>query len=342
MRGFGSQPIVFATFDWPAVAIIPDNGMNFYIFACLLISFVSPSDSFLGRSAIHIIRSPRLFVLSTVEDVRKKYGEIEKTMNEVLPLLHVEKIRHIVANYELEVSQPGFWEQADNARKIMHELETKKELISTVNGWASGLEDAQVGLEMFGESGCETSDENREMLIEAESILDRLSKELGKWKLDAVLTGPYDSRSCRLTIRSGAGGVDAQDWAQMLLKMYELWAHRRGFSCKLVDISNDGVGIRSAELEIEGDNVFGYLSKEKGTHRLVRTSPFNSEGKRMTSFAAVETMPILLEEETELSVEIPQKDIQLSFMRCGGAGGQVNTHIAHFVVSNLSQLTCPC
>lgn len=113
----------------------------------------------------------------------------------------------------------------------------------------------------------------------------------------------------------------------MLLRMYKQWAHRRGFSCITVETNQKG-----GQIVIEGKNVFGYLSTEKGTHRLVRISPFNSDGKRMTSFAAVETMPVLKEDETDLKVNIPQKDIQLSFMRAGGAGGQVlpfASHITH-------------
>ena len=135
------------------------------------------------------------------------------------------------------------------------------------------------------------------------------------------MSGPYDTKGAVLTINAGAGGTDAQDWAEMLLRMYTRWAEQQGYKVKLTEESpGDEAGIKSATLEIEGRYAFGYLKAEKGTHRLVRISPFNANGKRQTSFAGVEVMPILGDEA--INLEIPEKDLEISTSRSGGKGGQ--------------------
>ena len=161
-------------------------------------------------------------------------------------------------------------------------------------------------------------------------MLRALRADLEAWKLEALLSGPFDGADCRVLISAGAGGTDAQDWADMLLRMYQRWAERRpGLTVALVDRSDgDECGIRSAELEVRGDRAYGWLAGEKGTHRLVRISPFNAQGKRQTSFAAVETLPILEGfnggggGSSSALEAIPEGDLQVSFMRSSGPGGQ--------------------
>ena len=141
------------------------------------------------------------------------------------------------------------------------------------------------------------------------------------WELQQLLSGTYDTKGAVLTINAGAGGTDAQDWAEMLLRMYTRWSEKQGYKVRLAESSaGDEAGIKSATLEIEGRYAYGYLKAEKGTHRLVRISPFNANGKRQTSFAGVEIMPNL--EDDELDVEIPDKDLEIKTSRSGGAGGQ--------------------
>jgi peptide chain release factor 2 len=158
------------------------------------------------------------------------------------------------------------------------------------------------------------------LLQEAESTITKLNRELDQWELQQLLSGPYDQEGALLTINAGAGGTDAQDWAEMLLRMYTRWAESQGYKVKLTDESEgDEAGIKSATLEITGRYAYGYLRSETGTHRLVRISPFNANGKRQTSFAGVEVMPQL---DNNVKLEIPEKDLEITTTRSGGKGGQ--------------------
>lgn len=158
------------------------------------------------------------------------------------------------------------------------------------------------------------------LLTEAETNLTQLSHELDRWELEQLLSGPYDAKGAVLTINAGAGGTDAQDWAEMLLRMYSRWAEKRGYKVQLAEKSEgDEAGIKSVTLEIEGRHAYGYLRAEKGTHRLVRISPFNANGKRQTSFAGVEVMPLI---DNSVELDIPDKDLEITTSRAGGKGGQ--------------------
>jgi peptide chain release factor 2 len=159
------------------------------------------------------------------------------------------------------------------------------------------------------------------LLVEAGNNLELLGQELDRWELQQLLSGPYDAEGALLTINAGAGGTDAQDWAEMLLRMYTRWGEQQGYKVHLAEISQgDEAGIKSVTLEIEGRYAYGYLKAEKGTHRLVRISPFNANGKRQTSFAGVEVMPIL--DNQSIDLEIPEKDLEIITSRSGGKGGQ--------------------
>lgn len=158
------------------------------------------------------------------------------------------------------------------------------------------------------------------LLTEAQTNLNQLSHELDRWELEQLLSGLYDAKGAVLTINAGAGGTDAQDWAEMLLRMYTRWAEKRGYKVHLAENSEgDEAGIKSATLEIDGRHAYGYLKSEKGTHRLVRISPFNANGKRQTSFAGVEIMPMI---DNSVELDIPDKDLEITTSRAGGKGGQ--------------------
>lgn len=155
---------------------------------------------------------------------------------------------------------------------------------------------------------------------EAQASLNQLAHQLDQWELQQLLSGTYDKNGAVLTINAGAGGTDAQDWAEMLLRMYTRWAERQGYKVHLAEISEgDEAGLKSATVEINGPYAYGYLKAEKGTHRLVRISPFNANGKRQTSFAGVEVMPEL---DHGVELDIPDKDLDISTTRAGGKGGQ--------------------
>ncbi len=158
------------------------------------------------------------------------------------------------------------------------------------------------------------------LLQEAQSNITQLHQDLDRWELQQMLSGPYDKAGAVLSINAGAGGTDAQDWAEMLLRMYSRWSEAKGYKVHLAELSEgDEAGIKSATLEISGNYAYGYLKVEKGTHRLVRISPFNANGKRQTSFAGVEIMPIL---DSSVELEIPDKDLEITTSRAGGKGGQ--------------------
>jgi peptide chain release factor 2 len=158
------------------------------------------------------------------------------------------------------------------------------------------------------------------LLQEAESTITKLNRELDQWELQQLLSGPYDQEGAVLTINAGAGGTDAQDWAEMLLRMYTRWGESQGYKVTLSEISEgDEAGLKSATLEITGRYAYGYLRSEMGTHRLVRISPFNANGKRQTSFAGVEVMPQI---DSTVQLDIPEKDLEITTTRSGGKGGQ--------------------
>ena len=216
---------------------------------------------------------------------------------------------------EQRASQPEFWDDQNTAQQVLQELNDFKSSLEQYQGWQDTLEDTKAIAELL------ELESDEALAAEAQANLEQLNKELELWDLQQLLSGTYDTKGAVLTINAGAGGTDAQDWAEMLLRMYTRWSEKEGYKVRLAESSaGDEAGIKSATLEIEGRYAYGYLKGEKGTHRLVRISPYNANGKRQTSFAGVEVMPDLQDEE--LNLEIPDKDLEIKTSRSGGAGGQ--------------------
>ncbi len=212
-------------------------------------------------------------------------------------------------------SQTEFWDDATQAQQTLQELNQCKSTLEQYHQWQRKLEDTKAILELL------ELDDDTALLEEATTNLIQINRELERWELQQLLSGIYDTKGAILTINAGAGGTDAQDWAEMLLRMYRRWGEQQGFKVTLTDVSEgDEAGIKSATLEMEGRYAYGYLKGEKGTHRLVRISPFNANGKRQTSFAGIEVMPNL--EEEAINLDIPEKDLEISTSRSGGKGGQ--------------------
>uniref|UniRef100_A0A7N0TZ53 Prokaryotic-type class I peptide chain release factors domain-containing protein n=2 Tax=Kalanchoe fedtschenkoi TaxID=63787 RepID=A0A7N0TZ53_KALFE len=218
---------------------------------------------------------------------------------------------------EIKASDSAFWDDRAKAQEVLQAMTDIKDKIKLFSELKTQVEDAET-IVMLTE---EMDSTDTGLLVEAANIIKEITRALDKFELTQLLSGPYDKEGIIITISAGAGGTDAQDWADMLLRMYVRWAEKQRFKTRVVEKSmGEEAGIKSASIEIEGRYAYGYLSGEKGTHRIVRQSPFNSKGLRQTSFAGVEVMPLLPEES--LNVEIPEEDLDISFTRAGGKGGQ--------------------
>ena len=210
-----------------------------------------------------------------------------------------------------ELKKENIWSNHGLSSKLLKEQKDIKSKLENLSKWNSSLEDSKIALEL--------EDEN--LILECQNNLNLLEKEFDKFDLENMLNGEYDKSDAILTVNSGAGGTDAQDWADMLLRMYLRWAQLKEYKTELLDKSDgDEAGIKSATIKISGLYAYGYIKAEKGVHRLVRISPFNANGKRQTSFASIEVSPVI--EDFEKEINIPPQDIEVDTMRSGGAGGQ--------------------
>ncbi|MDM9385724.1 peptide chain release factor 2 [Chlorogloeopsis sp. ULAP01] len=219
-----------------------------------------------------------------------------------------------IQDLEQIAAQPEFWNDQVQAQKTLQELNDLKNHLQQYNQWQTSLEDSKAVVELL------ELETDEALLQEAQITITKLNRELDQWELQQLLSGPYDEQGAVLTVNAGAGGTDAQDWAEMLLRMYTRWGENQGYKVHLTEISEgDEAGIKSATIEITGRYAYGYLRSETGTHRLVRISPFNANGKRQTSFAGVEVMPQL---DSSVQLEIPEKDLEITTSRSGGKGGQ--------------------
>ena len=230
-----------------------------------------------------------------------------------MTLFDLAKIKEELDRTNREIEQEDFWNDPDYAQKVMKE---KKNMEDTVEGY----EDLQNTLDDIEELIEMTGDDDQSVAEEIQAMFDDVSKRADGMRVKTLLNGKYDKCGAIVSIHAGTGGVDAMDWASMLLRMYTRWCDKKGYKVNLVDLQDDTeAGIKSATLIVEGDNAYGYLKNEKGVHRLVRISPFNAAGKRQTSFAQLEVVP---EIEEDLSVEIDPEDLRIDTYRSSGAGGQ--------------------
>ena len=219
-----------------------------------------------------------------------------------------------IAELEYKMGEPTFWDDAEEAQKINQELAAIKGSVDKYKEIVAKTDDAQALLEMALEEG----DTSLEPEVQAE--FEAIKTAVRELELEVLLSGPYDANNAILTLHAGAGGTEAQDWTQMLLRMYGRWAERHGFSVVTADLlPGDEAGVKSATLFINGHNAYGYLKSEKGVHRLVRISPFDSNARRHTSFSACDIMP---EIDDAVEVAINMADVRVDTYRASGAGGQ--------------------
>lgn len=233
-------------------------------------------------------------------------------------LFDIDSIRKKAALLEKESYAEDLWEDTQKAQKIMRQTKALKDQIKEFEGLVNMVEDLEVLIELSIE------EEDYDVYKEIKEDFQKISKEAEEFKLSTLLGGEYDKNNAILSIHSGAGGLEAQDWAEMLLRMYKRWAEQRGFKVKILDLQSDTEGgIKSVAMIIEGFNAYGYLKSEKGVHRLVRISPFDSSNRRHTSFASIDVYPEL---DDETDIEINESDLKIDTYRASGAGGQhVNT-----------------
>lgn len=245
---------------------------------------------------------------------KQKLLALEPTLKELEQALNIEPARKELAELQIETEQEGFWNDVERSQRIAQKIKRLENKIKKYDHLVTDWEDTLTLCEMAQE------EDDASQLDEVASGYETLEKEVGDRRLAALLTGEYDANNAILTFHAGAGGTEAQDWTEMLYRMYTRWAERHGFTYQLLDYEDgDEAGIKSASILVEGDNAYGYLKSENGVHRLVRVSPFDANARRQTSFSALEVMP---EIEDDSEIEIRPEEIEMQVFRSSGAGGQ--------------------
>jgi len=248
------------------------------------------------------------------DDLRLRLKECGPRLQSLAGALGLETIRSQLAELEKQTSDPNFWSDPAASQKV---LQRQKQLKSKLDSYERLKKQWEDALELIAMAE-EMNDES--VLEEVTAATEEVEKQLESLRLATLLTGEYDHKSAILTFHAGAGGTEAQDWVQMLYRMYCRWAERHGYKVKVLDyLDGEEAGIKSASIEIDGENVYGFLRSEAGVHRLVRVSPFDASGRRHTSFASVEVMPDI---DEDTSVQISENDIKMDVFRASGAGGQ--------------------
>ena len=249
-----------------------------------------------------------------LDELRVEMVGYRKEVNELADVLNIKAAKERIAELNEETARDGFWDDLENSQKVLQETKSLERKIEKFKQLSDNLEDIITLIELSIEEDDESSVE--EIKAESEAFKAKLEDE----KLSTLLTGEYDNSNAILTFHAGAGGTEAQDWAEMLYRMYNRWAERHEFKVELLDyLDGDEAGMKSASILIQGENAYGYMKSESGVHRLVRVSPFDSAGRRHTSFAALEVMP---EIDDSIEVEIRPEDIEMEVYRSSGAGGQ--------------------
>ena len=253
-------------------------------------------------------------MIIALEDAKYKLVGMRADLVELGSALRIDELRALAADLDAQTLDPDFWSNQENSSKVLQKLKQTKDTIEGYEALCARLEDAITLAEMAIE-------ENDEAYIEeVQGELDAIAKAEEEKRIEILLSGEYDKNNAIVSFHPGAGGTEAQDWAQMLYRMITRWAERHHYKYKLLDwLDGDAAGIKSATIMVEGLNAYGYLKAENGVHRLVRVSPFDAAGRRQTSFASIEVMP---EFDNIDKVEIRDEDIDVTAHRSSGAGGQ--------------------
>lgn len=248
------------------------------------------------------------------EELRLRLLDSEKPIENLKEALAIDSLKAEVEVLEKESAAPDFWDDMENSQKVMQKIGSLKAKVTGYESLKSDYEDALVMIELADEEG------DLSLLDDCTASVKDIETRVEDMTLSTLLSGEFDGKNALLTFHAGAGGTEAQDWAEMLFRMYNRWGERHDYKVSTLDyLDGDVAGIKSATILVEGENAYGYLKGEMGIHRLVRVSPFDSSGRRHTSFASVEVMP---EIDDDVNVEIREEDIKMDVYRASGAGGQ--------------------
>ena len=248
------------------------------------------------------------------EELAQRVSAMRPDLKELGEALGVEFARGEIKRLEEQSSDPSFWNDMEKSQPILKQISALKTRVASYEKLCAQFDDAEALIELANE------EEELSLFDEAKAGVDAIERDLEAHKLQTLLDGEYDARNAILTFHAGAGGTEAQDWAEMLFRMYIRWAERHGYKTTTLDyLDGDEAGLKSACISVEGENAYGYLKSEAGVHRLVRISPFDSSGRRHTSFASLEVMP---EIDDDITIDIRPEDLRVDTYRASGAGGQ--------------------
>ncbi|MBO5859589.1 MAG: peptide chain release factor 2 [Clostridia bacterium] len=270
------------------------------------------------------------------EELRFAVLDYEEKLKQLRDALGLDAMNKEAEELEEQTAQDGFWNDLANSQKVQQRISQLRSKINAYNSLEGEYNDALVLIELADEA------EDLEMLDECKDAVNGFVIKLEEMTLSTLLSGEYDAKNCILTFHAGAGGTEAQDWNQMLVRMYQHWGEKHGFKVSMLDfLDGDEAGLKSAVLLVEGENAYGYLKGEMGVHRLVRVSPFDASGRRHTSFASLEVMP---EIDDTVEVEINPDDLKIDYYRSSGAGGQkVNKTSSAVRITHIpTGIVCAC
>lgn len=249
-----------------------------------------------------------------LENLKSELESYRPKIKELHDVFDIENSRERILELQEKAAEPGFWDDPEKSQPVLKETRTLEGHIEKYEKITSAFEDIEVMIEMAAE------EEDEDLVEEIKADIEKLASDVDALTLASLLTGEYDKSNAILNFHAGAGGTEAQDWTEMLFRMYTRWGELHGFNVKTLDYLEGGdAGLKSASIIVEGENAYGYLKSESGVHRLVRVSPFDASGSRHTSFSAIDVMP---EMDDSMEVDINPADIEMQVFRSSGAGGQ--------------------
>lgn len=255
-----------------------------------------------------------------IEELKQELLAQQPKIEYLKEALGYQKLLEQKKQLDEQAAQPDFWNDVENTKKVLKEQKTVNEKVGSYENLVRMYEDAQTMLELAAEEEFDSEGEQESFLQDIRTSLKEIAQRIEEEKLSALLSGEFDQNNAILSFHAGAGGTEAQDWVQMLYRMYARWSERHHFKVKVLDyLAGEEAGIKSASILITGTNAYGFLKSEHGVHRLVRISPFDASGRRQTSFASLEVMP---EIDDDYDIEINPADLKIDTYRSGGAGGQ--------------------